>query len=232
MCLLPNTCPRSTLQQPGSLHAQSVPLNRELWNPERFFDFLAARRRLLAEAINTFIADWIPDAPDKTDEQGVRSLMAKGESDTVEFKSSLRWDLRDERVNKALEGVVIKTLVGFLNAKGGTLLIGVDDTGAAVGISADYGTLKKQDRDGFELHLQQIVTRDLGEAASASFLAVNFHEIDGKDICQVTIEPSDHPIYVDSQKQAVFYLRSGNATRPLPVDEAVKYVQHRWGGGP
>ncbi len=224
--------PKVDVQQPGSLHAQSVPLDRELWNPERFFDFLAARRRLLAEAINTFIADWIPDSPDKTDEQGVRSLMAKGEDDTVEFKSSLRWDRRDERVNKALEGVAIKTLAGFLNAKGGTLLIGVDDTGAAVGISADYGTLKKQDRDGFELHLQQIVTRDLGEAASASFLAVNFHEIDGEDICQVTIEPSDHPIYVDSEKQAVFYLRSGNATRPLPVDEAVRYVQHRWGGSP
>ena len=128
------------------------------------------------------------------------------------------------------EGVVVKTLAGFLNGKGGTLLIGVDDAGGAVGIAADYRTLRKQDRDGFELHLQQLVTRDLGEAASASFLTVNFHEIDGEDICQIAIEPCDHPIYVDSEKQAVFYLRTGNATRPLPVDEAVKYVQHRWGG--
>ena len=219
-------------QQPGSLQAQSLPLDRALWQPERFFDFLAARRRLLAEAINTFIAGWIPDTPGIIDEQGVRRLMADGEGETVEFKSSLRWDRRDEQVNKILEGVVIKTVAGFLNAKGGTLLIGVDDAGAAVGIAADYSTLKKQDRDGFELHLQQIVTRDLGEAATASFMAVNFHEIDGEDICQVTIEPSDHPIYVDTQKQAVFYLRSGNATRPLPVDETVKYVQHRWGASP
>ena len=219
-------------QQPGSLQAQSLPLDRALWQPERFFDFLAARRRLLAEAINTFIAGWIPDTPGIIDEQGVRRLMADGEGETVEFKSSLRWDRRDEQVNKILEGVVIKTVAGFLNAKGGTLLIGVDDAGATVGIAADYSTLKKQDRDGFELHLQQIVTRDLGEAAAASFMAVNFHEIDGEDICQVTIEPSDHPIYVDTQKQAVFYLRSGNATRPLPVDETVKYVQHRWGGSP
>ena len=219
-------------QQPGSLQAQSLPLDRALWQPERFFDFLAARRRLLAEAINTFIAGWIPDTPGIIDEQGVRRLMADGEGETVEFKSSLRWDRRDEQVNKILEGVVIKTVAGFLNAKGGTLLIGVDDAGAAVGIAADYSTLKKQDRDGFELHLQQIVTRDLGEAATASFMAVNFHEIDGEDICQVTIEPSDHPIYVDTQKQAVFFLRSGNATRPLPVDETVKYVQHRWGASP
>ena len=229
-CLLPEYLPKVEAQQPGALQAQSVPMDRELWQPERFFDFLAARRRLLAEAINEFIASWIPDDVNSTDEHGVRLLMNDGESDTVEFKSSLRWDRREEQVNKALECVAVKTLAGFLNAKGGTLLLGVDDSGAAVGLSADYGTLKKQDRDGFELKLQEIVTRDLGEAASASFLTVNFHEIDGEDICQVTVSPSDHPIYVDNHRQAVFYLRSGNATRPLPVDEAVRYVQHRWGG--
>ena len=83
--------PKVDVQQPGSLQAQSLPMDRELWKPERFFDFLAARRRLLAEAINTFIADWIPDAPDKTDEQGVRSLMAKGEErhGRVQIESSM-----------------------------------------------------------------------------------------------------------------------------------------------
>ena len=63
------------------------------------------------------------------------------------------------------------------------------------------------------------------------FLTVTFHELDGKDICQVTIEPSDHPVYVTEGQGSVFYLRVGNATRPLPVNEAVRYVQTRWGGG-
>ena len=142
----------------------------------------------------------------------------------------MRWDLREEKINKDLEGVVIKTLAGFLNGKGGTLLVGVDDSGTIVGLSGDYGSLKSHTRDGFEQHLQQIIGRDLGEALSASFLTVNFHEIDGEDICQITIEPSEHPIYVENGSKAVFYLRSGNLTRPLPVDEAVKYVQHRWSG--
>ena len=217
--------------QPGVLKAQSVPMDRELWKPERFLDFLSARRRLLAKAMNEFIASWIPDTePGTADEEGVRRLMANGEGENVEFKSSLRWDRREEQVNKNLEHVVNKTLAGFLNGRGGTLLIGVDDGGTAVGLGADYGTLKKRDRDGFELHLQQLVVRDLGEAASSSFLTVNFHEIDGEDICQVTVEPSDHAIYVDQQKEALLYLRTGNGTRPLPVDEAVRYVQTRWGG--
>ena len=179
--------------------------------------------------MNEFIAGWLPDDVDPDDEHGVRRLIAAGESERLEFKSSLRWDHREDRVNKALEGVVVKTLAGFLNAAGGTLLIGVDDSGALVGLAADYRSIKKQDRDGFELHLLALLVRDLGESASSSFLTVNFHEIDGRDICQVNVEPSDHPIYVEHQNEASFYLRVGNGTRALPVNEVVRYVQTRWG---
>ena len=214
--------------QPSALRAQSVPMDRTLWQPERFLDFVAARRRLLAEAMNEFIAGWLPEK--ETDpEQHVRALIAAGESETLEFKSSLRWDRRDDRVNKKLEGVVVKTLAGFLNAAGGTLLIGVDDAGTVVGLAADYGTLTKHDRDGFELHLNNILGRDLGAATSASFLNVNFHELDGQDICQVTVEPSDSPIYVEQQGEETLYLRVGNGTQALPVKEAVTYVGRHWG---
>ena len=162
--------------QPGALRAQSVPMDRALWRPERFLDFLAARRRLLAEAMNEFIAGWLPDR-EVDPEQHVRALIAGGEGEKLEFKSSLRWDHREERVNRVLEAVVVKTIAGFLNAAGGALLIGVDDAGATVGLTADYRSLKRPDRDGFELHLQQVIGRDLGEAVSASFLTVNFHEL-------------------------------------------------------
>ena len=128
-----------------------------------------------------------------------------------------------------LESVIVKTLAGFLNAEGGTLLIGVDDNGGVIGLASDYGSLKGQGRDGFELHLRQVLSRDLGEAISASYLTVNFHEIDDQDICQVTVDPSDEPVYVEDSNQALFYLRTGNLTHALPVDETVKYVQHRWG---
>ncbi len=80
----------------------------------------------------------------------MRRLMATGENDRIEFKSSLRWDVKEQRVNKQLEKVVVKTLAGFLNAEGGTLLIGVDDAGAVIGLAGDYEALRKRDRDGFE----------------------------------------------------------------------------------
>ena len=215
---------------PGALSAQSVPINSNLWAPEQFLDFLTARRRLLAKAINEFIEGWLPEIdPDIKDEHGVRHLIAGGENKMLEFKSSLRWDMDKQQVNKNLEGVVVKTLAGFLNTDGGTLLIGVDDSGGIIGLAGDYGSLKDQSRDAFERHLQQVVARDLGDALSASYLTVNFHEIDGEDICQVTVDPSNQPVYVENPDQALFYVRSGNLTRSLPVDETVKFVQHRWG---
>ena len=220
--------PEIEQNQPGALQAQSVPMDRALWQPERFLDFLATRRRLLATAMNDFIAGWLPDDQEDS-EQNVRALIEAGENETLEFKSSLRWDRREERVNKILEQMVVKTLAGFLNASGGTLLIGIDDDEAIVGLAVDYATLRKRDRDGFELHLHDILIRDLGEAATSSFLTVNFHEIDGQDICQVTAEPSDHPIYVEHQKEARFYVRVGNGTRALPVNEAVMHIGHRFG---
>src|SRR5208283_3043698 len=79
----------------------------------------------------------------------LRELIAQGESDSLEFKSSFRWDLRENKVNRALEGVVLKTIAGYMNGNGGTLLIGVADDGRVVGLGHDYPTLKKPDRDGF-----------------------------------------------------------------------------------
>jgi hypothetical protein len=39
------------------LHAQCVPIDRELWKVERYTDFLAERRRLLADAVNELLDD-------------------------------------------------------------------------------------------------------------------------------------------------------------------------------
>lgn len=218
--------------QPGALRAQCVPMDRTLWEPDRYLDFLAARRHLLAQAMNEFIAGFAPEEPpEATDETAVRKRIAAGESATLEFKSSLRWDHKESRVNKDLEKVVVKTLAGFLNAKtGGTLLLGVGDDRQPVGLEEDYASLKKGDRDGFELHLHQLVATQLGESV-APFMTVTFHGIDGHDVCHISIEPSDHPVYVQESGAATFWLRVGNATRSLPVNETVKYVQTRWGGG-
>lgn len=48
-----------------------------------------------------------------------------------------------------------------MNAEGGTLFIGVDDEGNALGLQNDYETLKKekQNSDEFEIELRQAVEK-------------------------------------------------------------------------
>src|SRR3546814_12750902 len=67
----------------------------------------------------------------------VSELIAAGEGDGVEFKSTLRMNLHTGQVDDKMQVTVLKTIAGFLNAKGGTLLIGVSDDGQVTGLSAD-----------------------------------------------------------------------------------------------
>src|ERR1700759_431054 len=65
-------------------------------------------------------------------ESDLRTLIMQGESVDLEFKSSFRWDVRESKVNRTLEGVIMKTLAGYMNWQGGTLLIGDADDGNGV----------------------------------------------------------------------------------------------------
>ena len=154
-------------------------------------------------------------------------LIAKGESSDLEFKSSFRWDLKENKVNRALEGVILKTLAGYMNGSGGTLLIGVADDGSIVGLESDYKTLKKQDRDGFEQALMTSVATQLGGDACRSVQAV-FQSIEQKDVCRVITAPAHRPVYLRAGETPKLYVRTGVSTRELNVQEAVNYMDARW----
>ncbi len=211
---------------PGALQAQGVPMDPGLWEIESYRQFLSARSKLLAARINAFLNSFIPVDDLSDDESRIPELIAEGESYSLEFKSSLRWAGPKGGVEKALEKAVIKTVAAFLNAEGGTLLIGVADDGTILGLAGDYSLL--DDRDGFELHLRQIVSHALGFAIHV-FVTVTFHDLSGKDVCQVAVQASDHPVYAELGNETIFYLRVGNATNALAINDAVKYIATRWG---
>ena len=153
------------------------------------------------------------------------------ESDTVEFKSSLRWDAAEKKSNPELEKAVVKAVAGFLNSEGGgTLVIGVDDTKQIVGLESDYSTLKtRPNRDGFEQTLRQILVNAVGERCCARWIKVRFCSLQGKDICKIAVRPATEPIFVKEKgTDDRIYVRVGNATRPLNAREAVAYAADRW----
>lgn len=156
------------------------------------------------------------------------SIIRQGEGPHLEFKSSLRWDMTESRINRALEGVVLKTLAGFLNSTiGGTLLIGVADNGEILGLEKDYQTLKKSNQDGFEQTLMTLISTTLG-ADICPFVHVLFYVIDNKDVCRIIVSPSTRPVFLDQGNAPKFFLRTGGATRDLNIQEALGYVSGRW----
>ena len=160
-------------------------------------------------------------------ENDLEALIKQGEDPHLEFKSSLRWDIAENRVNRGLEGVVMKTLAGFMNGQGGTLLIGVADDGALLGLDKDYQTLKKPGRDGFEQLLMSMIASNLG-ADICQFVRVMFHDLEGHDICRLIVLPATRPVFMQQGNSPKLYLRTGGGTRELNVQEAMDYMKARW----
>ena len=175
------------------------------------------------------------ELPEKHSPEDIRELLKGGESESVEFKSSLRYDYRQEKENKVLEDVILKSIAAFSNAKGGTLFIGVDDDQNILGLEKDFSTLKKNDVDYFELHLRKLIKNQFGINFSNHRLIIQFPELDGKTICVIQITTAKKPIYVkvkNKQGQMVekFYVRNGNSSQEITsLKEMDEYIRNRFG---
>lgn len=167
-------------------------------------------------------ATWRGDDPTRH----LSVILTGGEGEQVEFKASARWDIHLGQVNRVLEEAVARTIAGFLNHDGGTLLIGVTDTGDIAGLKADFQTLKRRDRDGFHQFLMGLVQSKLGGHVCAQ-VHVGFCEVRGEDVCEVTVEPSAAPVYYQDGSSARYFVRTGNGTRELDVREAIVHVTRR-----
>lgn len=154
-------------------------------------------------------------------------LLKAGENENVEFKASLRWDYKEKKVNKELECVIAETIAGFMNTKGGTLLIGVNDEKIPLGLEMDYSTLHKENSDGFLIHLTQILNNFIGKEFS-SFWSANIIRIKDKDICRINILPTNKPVYVKCNNQEKFLVRISATTQPMQIKEAYEYIRMHW----
>lgn len=170
---------------------------------------------------------------DKTEsianEQELLRIIVNGESDKVEFKSTLRWNIKDNRADKEIEFAVIKTVAGFLNANGGTLIIGVNDEGTVLGLELDYNSLKDKNWDKFQLCLTEILWNAIPKDLVQSKITITLFEIDGKDICVLIVKPSTIPVFIDRKNQNKFFVRVSNSTRELEEIESItRYCIERY----
>ena len=120
-------------------------------------------------------------------------LIHAGESFGVEFKSTARHNMRSGQRDDRIKVAIARTVAGFLNASGGTLMIGVDDTGSVLGLGADLAHMKEPTLDQYELWLHDHLTRVLGAPAIA-LLRVTFPTLEAGMLCRVDASRSPRPV--------------------------------------
>lgn len=160
----------------------------------------------------------------------ILDLIKCGESASLEFKSTLRMNLRTGNSDKVIEHSVMKTLAAFLNSDGGTLLIGIDDNKNILGLETDFNSFHKADNlDEFQKHFDNLISNTLGNRFQR-YLKVDFIFIEEKQICSVTIkEKSKKPVYISNiSGQETFYIRRQASTIDLKTSEAIEYIQEHW----
>ena len=186
----------------------------------------------------------------------LESLISNGESTRLEFKQTMQWDTTLHKRNPELLRACVKTVCAFLNGEGGILLIGVANSGEPTGLEDDIRDFKdRKTIDGFESRFRDALVAGL-DPESSHLVTVSFPVVRGVQICRVDVERSPHPVFLVGKNipqqfyirhegalpQPIrcpscgelihppeFYVRKGNASRPLDVRRAHEYIRDHWG---
>ncbi len=157
-------------------------------------------------------------------EQTISQLIAQGEGHALEFKETLEYDV-DVKVNKNNKDVLLsalKTIAGLLNSNGGTLLIGVNDSGEIKGIERDLSTMKHGDNDRFEQKIRNCM-RDRFSPQPIGKVKISFEKFTEGTICRVDVPANKDIIHLDGD----IYIRDGNTTQKPEGRNRTDWIQKR-----
>jgi hypothetical protein len=157
-------------------------------------------------------------------QKSIPEMIAEGEGQYAEFKSSFSWDYRRQSINRELNKAVMKNVTALMNTTGGVILMGVDDEGEILGMEKEFQTLRKPNADGFENNFNMIFNKMVGVEYS-NYTKVDFAKIEEKTVCRVVVLPAPEPVYLKHKNNEEFYIRTGNSSQPLSISQAVKYIQ-------
>jgi len=219
---------------------------------------LRAQRPDLPSALENLIAELLSESPDgrppnagtvleRLDEirytSNIDALISSGEGGKIEFKASLHHPygllspelqkLQPGQARKAIEKIlrksITKTIAAFLNSEGGTLLIGVEDSGNILGIEPDFEYLKKdkQDSDGWLLSLQEVIINALG-AEVWNAIRVSLVPDGLRTVAVVACPPRTTESWNIEDGGEHFFIRASNGTRELNGSSLLRYIREHW----
>jgi Putative DNA-binding domain len=196
-----------------------------LWWEMPYEAFLVARRLRMAQVVRKAWGVLIGDSKaEPITPPTVAELIAGGETGATEFKSTLRTNLHTGQHDEKIHLSALKTIVGFLNAHGGTLLIGVADDGDVLGLSADG--FSNEDKMG--LHLVNLIKDWIGDVF-LPYIHPHFDDQGDERVLIVRCEKGPKAAFVKDGNQQRFFVRGGNATAELMGSSVTDYVKQRFG---
>ena len=152
------------------------------------------------------------------------------ESDILEYKSTLRYDLELKQSNKELELEVLQTICAFLNTHGGILVVGYnDDENYVCGLEKDYQTMgKRKDWDGWQQKLENLIENSIGTTYSA-FISMSkdiFYDNDEqKDVAKIKVQKSSRSAYLKMNNSNVFFARRNGQSNKLDSKETQEWIK-------
>lgn len=197
-------------------NSKPVYTTEELQFPQHYFRRSGADRQVLE---TEFAED--QDNREKIDDL---ELIQKGENQYVEFKAALRWNNFTKQPDKQIELSSLKTLVAFMNSDGGTLYVGVSDSGELLGVEQDHFP----NEDKFLLHFGGLFNDKIGRQFS-KYIKFEIIDVNGARILRVLCERSAEPVFLrDSERKELFYIRSGPSSVELSMREFMEYSKDRF----
>lgn len=202
-----------------------------LWWQLPYEQFLMERRTRMAQVIHAAWKQLTGDLPDaEPTTASIAELIAGGEGNAVEFKSTLRVNLHTGQPDDKIQIAALKSIAGFLNAKGGTLIIGVADNGDVVGLGSDGF----QNKDKMALHLNNLVKDRIGDIF-LPYVHADFEEYeieddkDAVEVMAIRCEKGPKAAFVKEGAAQRFFVRGPNATAELVGASITDYVKQRFG---
>lgn len=149
------------------------------------------------------------------------------ESQTVEFKTSIVYPPNNDSfpdMNRQMK-TILTVIAAFLNADGGTLYIGANDSGAGVGVYDDLCYEEFHgDKDKYQRAVLDGVALTWGNNV-ASYVSVGWDtdNTNGKDVLVVTVTPYAPGVELDG----AWVYRNGSGNRHLTKAEFEQYNARR-----
>lgn len=164
------------------------------------------------------------DAPDDNaplSDEALRALLAGGESDRLEFKSTLRHNLSSGKHGKEIELAALKTVAAFLNTDGGILAVGVDDRGQVPGLAPDGF----EDADHVLRHFSALLAQHIG-VEHQPHVRFTVRALDGKQVLLVECGKAVEPVILHTGKEEEFYVRMGPTSRRLVLSQVMRRLRN------